>query len=138
VDPDAAPEPAPPRPFFRRHIWKLLPLLILVVGGGGFALWILAALKFTYSSGDRVGYLQKISRRGWICRTWEGELAMSPVPGSIPQMFDFTIPEDAVAKKVADLEGHKVALHYEEKKGLPNSCFGDTRYFITDVRLLEP
>jgi hypothetical protein len=53
-------------------------------------------------------------------------------------MFDFTIPEDAVAKKVADLEGHKVALHYEEKKGLPNSCFGDTRYFITNVRLLEP
>jgi hypothetical protein len=138
VNPDAAPEPAPPRSFFRRHIWKLLPLLILVVGGGGVALWILAALKFSYSSGDRIGYLQKISKRGWICRTWEGELAMSPVPGSIPQMFDFTIPEDAVAKKVADLEGHKVALHYEEKKGLPNSCFGDTRYFITDVRRLEP
>ena len=109
-------------------------MLLVVVGGG--ALWTLATLKFSYSSGDRVGFVQKLSRRGWICRTWEGELAMSPVPGSTPQMFDFTVPDPTVAKRIDELEGKKVALHYEEKRGLPSSCFGDTRYFVTDVRVL--
>lgn len=96
----------------------------------------MATLMFSYSSGDRIGYVQKLSRRGWVCRTWEGELAMSPVPGATPQIFSFTIPQEAVAKKLTDLEGKKVALHYEEKRGIPSSCFGDTHYFITDARVL--
>ena len=131
--------PAPPSlapTFFRRHRLKIVPLAFLAIVFGGAGLWTLAALKFSYSSGDRIGYVQKLSHRGWVCRTWEGELAMSPVPGSIPQIFAFTVPDDGVAKKLAEMEGKKVALHYEEKKGLPNSCFGDTRYFITDVRVL--
>jgi hypothetical protein len=138
VTTDSPAPPSLPPTFFRRHRLKLIPLALLAIVLGGGALWMFAALKFSYSSGDRIGYVQKLSRRGWICRTWEGELAMSPVPGSIPQIFAFTVPDESVAKKMADVEGKKVALHYEEKKGLPNSCFGDTRYFITDVRVLSP
>jgi hypothetical protein len=126
-----------PRPgFFRRNRLKIVPLVLLLVAAGGFALWTLAALSFSYSDGDRVGYVQKISRRGWVCRTWEGELAMTPVPGSAPQLFPFTVRDDAVAKRIGEAEGKQVALHYEEKRGLINSCFGDTRYFITDIRVL--
>lgn len=113
---------------------KLILLGVLASGVGGVALWIFATLKFAYSSGDRIGYVQKFSRKGWLCRTWEGELAMTPVPGSAPQIFEFTVPSPDIAKKITELEGKKVALHYEEKKGIPSSCFGDTRYFITDVR----
>jgi hypothetical protein len=129
-----AASPAPATSFVRRHRGKLLLLAFLVVVAGGASLWTLVTLKFSYSAGDRIGYVQKLSRKGWICRTWEGELAMSPVPGSAPQMFDFTIPDDAVAQKLTALEGKKVALHYEEKRGIPSSCFGDTQYFVTDVR----
>ena len=129
--------PAPARPtFFRRHRWKIIPLALLLFAVGGGALWTLATLKFSYSSGDRIGYVQKLSRKGWICRTWEGELAMTPVPGAAPQIFTFTIPGDDVAKRVSDLEGKKVALHYQEKRGVPSSCFGETPYFIVDVRAL--
>ena len=127
---------APPPTFFRRHRVKIVLLGILASGVGGVWLWILATLKFSFSTGDRVGYVQKLSRRGWVCRTWEGELAMTPVPGAVPQIFTFTVPRDDVAKRLTDAEGKKVALHYEEKKGIPSSCFGDTRYFITDVRVL--
>jgi hypothetical protein len=134
-----APGPATaPQGFARRHRGKLILVAFLVVVGGGAALWTLATLSFAYSSGDRVGYVQKLSRKGWICRTWEGELAMNPVPGSAPEIFTFTVPDTAVAKRLQEAEGKKVALHYEEKRGVPSSCFGDTRYFITDVRALGP
>jgi hypothetical protein len=138
VEAEAAAAPPPPTTFFRRHRLKVVLFGVLACGAGGVALWVLVMLKFSYSSGDRIGYIQKISRRGWVCRTWEGELAMSPVPGAVPTIFAFTIPDEGIAKKVAEMEGKKVALHYEEKKGIPSSCFGDTRYFITDVRVLSP
>ncbi|HVX96306.1 MAG TPA: hypothetical protein VHK47_15440 [Polyangia bacterium] len=129
--------PALPRPsFLRRHRVKLILFGLLASAVGGVALWIFATLKFAYSTGDRVGYVQKFSRKGWVCRTWEGELAMTPVPGSAPQMFEFTVPDPAVAKRLSEAEGKQVALHYEEKKGIPSSCFGDTHYFVTDIRVL--
>jgi hypothetical protein len=130
-------QPAAPRPsFFRRHRVAIVLLGLLATAAGGVALWILVTLKFAYSTGDRIGYVQKLSRKGWVCRTWEGELAMTPVPGAVPTIFAFTVPDPSVAKKLADMEGKKVALHYEEKKGIPSSCFGDTHYFITDARVL--
>jgi hypothetical protein len=132
------PAPAAAPSFVRRHRWKLVLLALLATGVTVAGLWTLATLKFSYSAGDRIGFVQKLSSKGWICRTWEGELAMNPVPGSAPEIFAFTIPDPAVAKKVSALEGKKVALHYEEKRGIPSSCFGDTRYFITDVRGLAP
>jgi len=126
----------PPATFFRRNRGKLL-LSLFVVGVAGVAsLWTLITLTFSYSDGDRVGYVQKFSHKGWICRTWEGELAMTPVPGAAPEIFTFTVRDQALANRITSAEGKRVALHYKEKRGLPSSCFGDTRYFISDVRIL--
>jgi hypothetical protein len=130
---------APTRPgFLRRHRWKLIFIAFLAVVAGVFALWTTATLMFSYSEGDRIGYVQKFSSKGWICRTWEGELAMTQVPGVPPLIFPFTVRDDAVAKRVAEAEGKKVALHYKEKRGVPSSCFGDTGYFVADVRVISP
>ena len=120
--------------FLRRHRLMLIAAAAVVVLLGGGTLWTLFTLSFSYSKGERVGYVQKLSKKGWVCRTWEGELAMNPVPGSPPQVFAFTIRDEAVASRVHDAEGKRVALQYEEKRGLPSSCFGDTSYFIVGVR----
>ncbi|HEY6477473.1 MAG TPA: hypothetical protein VI456_12905 [Polyangia bacterium] len=133
-----APAPAPPRTFFRRHRLKIIPLGILGILAGTGGLWTLVTLTYSYSDGDRIGYVQKLSHRGWLCRTWEGELAMMPLPGVPPQIFNFTVRDEAVAKRVKEAEGRRVALHYQEKRGVPSSCFGDTSYFISDVRVLFP
>ncbi len=130
----AAPEH--PQSFFRRHRWKIIPITVLALAAGAAGLWTLITLTFSYSDGDRIGYVQKLSHRGWVCRTWEGELAMTPVPGAQPQIFYFTVRDEAVAKRVKEAEGKKVALHYKEHRGIPSSCFGDTTYFISDVRPL--
>jgi hypothetical protein len=121
----------------RRHRLKVVLLGLVAVLAGIAALWTFVTLTFSYSDGDRIGYVQKFSHKGWICRTWEGELAMSPVPGVQPQIFEFTVRDDKIAKDIAALEGKKVALHYKEKKGVPSSCFGETHYFISDVRALS-
>lgn len=92
-----------------------------------------AALTWSYSSGERAGWVQKLSKKGWLCKTWEGELALVSLPGSAPEKFFFTIRDDAVAGQVTRLMGKRVALHYEEKVGLPTSCFGETRHFVTSV-----
>jgi hypothetical protein len=135
VIPEAA-TPAQPATFFRRHRWKIVLFGFLGAVVGVCALWVLATLSFTYSDGDRIGFVQKFSHRGWICRTWEGELAMTPVPGAVPQIFTFTVRDESVVKRLKDAEGKRVALHYKEKRGVPSSCFGETSYFISDVRLL--
>jgi len=124
--------------FFRRHRWKIVLLGFVAVVVGLAALWTLITLTFSYSDGDRVGYVQKFSHKGWVCRTWEGELAMTPVPGTAPEIFRFTVRDDAVVKRIQAAEGKKVALHYQEKRGVPSSCFGDTHYFINDTRTLGP
>ena len=63
---------------------------------------------------------------------------MSTFPGSAPQIFTFSVREDAVAKKIENAAGQRVALSYEEHKGVPSSCFGETEYFITAVRPIGP
>ncbi len=121
---------------FRRNRGKLILAAVVATMVGLLVSWTTITLTFSYSDGDRIGYVQKFSHKGWICRTWEGELAMSPVPGATPQIFEFTVRDESVAKRLAAAEGKKVALHYKEKRGVPSSCFGDTRYFIADVRIL--
>ena len=101
------------------------------------ALWTWLTLTWTYSDGERAGYVQKLSKRGWICKTWEGEMAMVTMPGTVAEKFYFTVPDDDVAKKINTSVGARVALHYEEHKWIPFSCFGDTGYFVTDVRAAE-
>jgi hypothetical protein len=128
-------EAPPPRRRFAR--WKLIVIALLLVPMLGVALWTFLSLSWSYSEGDRVGYVQKFSRKGWLCKTWEGELAMTPVPGAIPHIFEFTVRDDAVARRINDAPGKLVSLHYEEKRGVPSTCFGDTRYYITAVRIVE-
>jgi hypothetical protein len=112
----------------------VLPLLVLAAL---LTLYFWAALKWSYSSGERAGWVQKLSNKGWICKTWEGELALVSLPGSIPEKFAFTIHEEAVAEQVTKAMGKRVALHYEEKVGLPGSCFGETRYFVSGLTISD-
>ena len=119
--------------------WKLImPLAIVLVALLGFIAWAWLTLHVSYSNGERVGYVQKISRKGWVCKTWEGELAMVSMPGTAPQIFSFTVQNDAIARKVMDAAGQRVALVYEQHRGVPSKCFGETEYFITDVRVVGP
>jgi hypothetical protein len=94
-------------------------------------LWTWLALEWSYSEGERAGYIQKLSSKGWLCKTWEGEIAM---PGAIPEKFPFTVRDAAVAGKINDLAGKRVVLSYQQHKFLPSSCFGETEYFVTSVR----
>ena len=102
-----------------------------------FTLWAGATLAFTYSDGDRIGYVQKLGKKGWLCKTWEGELAMVSMPGTVAQIFPFTVRDDAVAAKVNAAAGKRVSLTYEEHPGIPGTCFGETAHFVTGVRTLE-
>ena len=106
-------------------------VLLLVVGS---VLYTLVTLNYSYSKGERVGFVQKLSKRGWICKTDEGDLAMVNMAGQPAQMFSFTVRDDQVAKQIEDLSGHRVVLEYEEHKGIPSSCFGDTAYFVVNVK----
>ena len=106
------------------------PLLLLV-------LYTWSALTWSYSSGERAGYVQKFSRKGWVCKTWEGELAIVAVPGSMPEKFYFTVRNDSVAGLINQSLGKRVALHYNQHKGVPTSCFGETEYFVSDVKVVE-
>jgi hypothetical protein len=96
-----------------------------------------AVLSWSYSTGERAGWIQKFSKKGWICKTWEGELAMVSMPGATPEKFLFTTWDDGVAEQINRVMGRRVTLHYEEKVGLPTSCFGETRYFVTRVTVVE-
>ena len=98
------------------------------------AAYFAVALRWSYSSGERAGWIQKLSDKGWICKTWEGELALVSLPGTATvEKFVFTVRDDAVANEIRKVMGKRVTLHYEEKVGLPTTCFGDTRYFVTSV-----
>ena len=117
-------------------MFKYLVLPIVVIALLVTA-WFWAALSWSFSTGDRAGWVQKLSNKGWLCKTWEGELALVSLPGSTAEKFLFTVRDDAVAQSITKFIGKRVALHYEEKVGLPTSCFGETRYFVTGVTLSE-
>jgi hypothetical protein len=112
----------------------LLALLVLAIGVSAYA-WL--TLHWSYSTGERSGYVQKLSKKGWLCKTWEGEMAMVSMPGTLSEKFLFTIPDGKVAALINDSVGRRVALQYEQHKWLPTSCFGDTEYFVTGVRVTE-
>jgi hypothetical protein len=125
-----------PTPFRRRA--RLLAILagIALLPVVGFALYTLVALTWSYSDGERAGVLQKFSRKGWVCKTWEGELAMTTVPGVAPELWQFTVRDDAVARDVNAALGKRVTLHYREHPGVPTSCFGQTPYYVDALRPL--
>jgi hypothetical protein len=101
----------------------------------GAYFWVV--LSWNYSAGERAGWVQKFSRKGWLCKTWEGELALVSMPGAAQEKFFFTVWDDAVAAEINNVMGKRVSLHYEEKVGLPTSCFGETRHFVTSVKVVD-
>jgi hypothetical protein len=112
-------------------------LSLLFIGLTSLAAYTWIMFSWSYGSGERAGYVQKFSNRGYICKTWEGELAMVSMPGTMSEKFFFTVRDDAVAQKINDNLGKKVALKYDQHIGLPTSCFGDTEYFVSGVIVLE-
>ncbi len=102
-----------------------------------FVLYTWSSLTWTYSRGERAGYVQKFSKKGWVCKTWEGELAMVSIPGTTPEKFYFTVRDDTVAQRINQSLGKRVALSYRQHKGIPSSCFGETEYFVSDVKTVE-
>jgi hypothetical protein len=129
--------PPPPRQgFLRRHWGKLSLAALVVIPVAALTIWSVIAMSFAYSSGERVGYIQKFSEKGWLCKTHEGEIAMVNLPGQIANTFQFTVRDDSVAALISAAQGRRVALSYEEHKGLPTSCFGETNYFVNGVRVL--
>jgi hypothetical protein len=111
---------------------------LLIVPGLVFAAWSAITLTYSFSSGERAGYMQKLSHKGWICKTYEGELQMTNIPGAAPEKFVFTVRDPVVAKQLDGLSGEHVSLMYDEHKGVPSSCFGDTPYFVTGARKVTP
>lgn len=113
-------------------ILAIVALLVILLP----AAYVWVTLNFDYSTGERAGYVQKFSRKGWICKTWEGDLALVNLPGQPAELFQFSVRDDIVAGKINALMGKRVALSYEQHLGVPTSCFGETQYFVTEVRLV--
>ncbi len=127
----------PRQSFKRRHFGKLLLLAATVVPIIVFVVWVSATLNWTFSSADRAGYVQKISHKGWLCKTWEGTLYTDIAKGFRSDSFQFSVRSDSVARQLETLTGRKVSIHYDQHKGVPGKCFGDTEYFVTSVREIQ-
>ena len=129
-------KPATSRWTRRRGLIVLL--VVLVVPFVIFGAWSWITLSYSYSKGERAGYVQKISKKGWLCKTWEGELAMANLPGTMPEIFSFSVRSDSVAHILEKDAGKKVSISYEQHRGVPTRCFAETQYYITNVRLVDP
>ncbi|GIK84770.1 MAG: hypothetical protein AMXMBFR72_15750 [Betaproteobacteria bacterium] len=116
----------------KRFLFVGLPLIALLA-----ALYFFVALSWNYSTGERAGWVQKFSKKGWICKTWEGELAMVSMPGAAQEKFYFTVWDEAVAAEINKAMGRRVSLHYEEKVGLPTTCFGETRHWVNKITVVQ-
>jgi len=110
-----------------------LVVVVIVLAGG----YLYAVLNWSFSKGDRIGYVQKFSEKGWICKTWEGELQMPPVPGALSEKILFSVRDKAVISKLQSALGKRVSLSYGQHKGIPTKCFGESEYFIVDVKVLD-
>jgi hypothetical protein len=108
-------------------------LTLVLVALLGFTGYVWLALNWSYSSGERAGLLQKFSRKGWVCKTWEGELLLTSMPGAIPEKFEFSVRDESIVDELQRNAGRKVVLGYDQHKGLPSNCFGDTEYFVNRV-----
>jgi hypothetical protein len=118
----------------RRRRWPFVVAGIILVPVLLFAAWTAVTLNFSYSKGERAGFIQKFSQKGWVCKTWEGEIAMVNMPGASQERFSFTVRSDSVARQITKLMGSRVALTYEQHRGVPGSCFGETEYYVTGAQ----
>jgi len=118
---------------------KLFKILILtiIIPFALFALYTWAALSWVYSTGERAGYVQKFSEKGYVCKTYEGELVLVSMPGTQAEKFFFTVKDKTLVEKINNSLGKRVRLTYEEHKGIPSTCFGETPYYVQNVQVLE-
>src|ERR1051326_2757600 len=112
-------------------------LLVILVPAVVLGTWAWVTLNYSYSKGERAGYVQQISKKGWVCKTWEGELAMANLPGTMPEIFSFSVRNDSIAHLLEKNVGKRVSITYEQHRGVPTSCFAETEYYITNVRLVD-
>ena len=129
-------QPAPPprrRGWSRKTRFVLVSILLLPVIL--FVIYTMAAMSWSYSNGWRSGIVQKFSRKGYVCKTWEGELAMTTVPGVAPTIWLFSVRDDSVAQQISQAIGNRIDMHYEEKRGIPTDCFGSTDYWVDSIRV---
>ncbi len=128
------PQPSAPRP--KRRRWPVVVATLLLVPLLLFAIYTFFVVSWSYSEGERAGTLQKFSRKGWMCKTYEGELALYVVGGVAPQIWYFTVRDQAIVRQMSDAVGQKVQLHYSEHRGVPTDCFGDTPYWVDQVKVV--
>jgi len=121
----------------RQRGFVLILGLGLVIVLALFSAYTWLSLSWSYSTGERAGYVQKFSHKGFVCKTWEGELAIISIPGTLSEKFYFSVMDDDTASKVNKSLGKKVSLTYEQHIGVPSNCFGETQYFVTDVHVIE-
>jgi len=114
----------------------LLGFIIAAVLGFTAFTWL--TLHWSYSDGERAGLLQKFSRRGWICKTYEGEMVLATVATVNAEKFLFTVRDPNIARQLTGYIGDHITVHYEQRKWIPTSCFGDTEYFVTSVQRETP
>ena len=112
-------------------------LWFMIIALGLFALYTWGTLTWVYSSGERAGYVQKFSNKGYVCKTWEGELLLVSMPGTLAEKFQFSVRDESVAKKINNSLGKRVKIDYKEHKGIPSTCFAETAYFVDNIQVLE-
>jgi len=134
----SAPMPTPTPAPVRRSRFKWYVLGFVAVLAAMVVLYTLLMLWWSYSDGERAGVLQKFSQRGWVCKTYEGELAMYVVAGVAPQIWSFSVRDEAMVEELNKAVGQHVRLHYSEHRGLPTDCFGETDYFVDRVEVTAP
>ena len=64
-------------------------------------------------------------------------MAMTTVPGVAPVLWAFTVRDEALAARLSAMMGQRVSLTYDEHRGIPTTCFGDTSYFVNKVQVLD-
>lgn len=116
---------------FKYVFWLILLPITL------FALYTWASLHWVYSSGERAGYVQKISLKGYLCKTWEGELILVSMPGTQAEKFYFTVANDITAQQINASLGKRVSVAYKQHTGIPSSCFGESTYFVDAIKVLD-
>ena len=115
-----------------KYLLISIGMLVIIV-----AAYLYVVFSWSFSKGERIGYVQKFSQKGWICKTWEGELQMLPVPGAIPEKFYFTVRDNSIVNKLNSSLGKKVSITYEQHKGIPTKCFGETEYYIVETKVID-
>lgn len=130
---DPSPEPEATPAAAGRRRWPVVLAAVIVIPILLSIIYTGFVLTWAYSDGERSGQLYKFSRKGWLCKTWEGELNITPTAAA-PTIWHFTVRDEAIVPEITAMIGKQVVLHYGEHRGVPTRCFGDTNFFVYGIR----